>query len=309
MMNDAIQETTIDPTVTSLVTPNFTVQRKEIDKAVYARVRMYESTQNPVYALLRRRGELIVWALLWGYIACFGRFTGSFLLIVVVNCKVIWTQFHAYAHSPRSFGGLSKTILRIYSVGTCDLWRKSHQLHHKYTNVKGKDVDIPIYESLKRSKIAVLIIPYLVIKECSTLCSVSDVVQIVVFFTLRSILIGGLMTPVESLVGFFINSCYIGVTFGLSHMIETEYSATSEHPFMNTCNITSTWLPRIVLDEIFGGINYHIEHHMYPTLEWRDLKAIQPILRRFANEHGYPYREIEWFDFFRHIDSCQKVAG
>ena len=277
------------------------VSRKELDKAVFARVRMDQSTRNPLYNLLRRRGDLIAWALLWGYVACFGRFTGSFFLIVAVNCKAIWTQFHAYAHSPRSFGVLSQTILRIYSVGTCDLWRKSHQVHHKYTYVKGKDVDIPIYESIKNHKIAVLTVPILLIKECSALCSVSDVVQIVVFLTLRSILIGGLMTPVESLAGAFINSCYVGVTFGLSHMVETEYSATLELSFMNTCNITSIWLPQIVLDEIFGGINYHIEHHMYPTLDWYDLKLIQPILRRFADEHGYPYREIEWFDFFRQI--------
>ena len=43
----------------------------------------------------------------------------------------------------------------------------------------------------------------------------------------------------------------------------------------------------------FGGINYQIEHHLFPTVYHRYLPLIAPIVRQTADEFGIPYVHFE----------------
>jgi linoleoyl-CoA desaturase len=40
---------------------------------------------------------------------------------------------------------------------------------------------------------------------------------------------------------------------------------------------------------LFGGINYQIEHHLFPNMSSVHLKSISPIVREFCKEHGINY--------------------
>ncbi len=56
--------------------------------------------------------------------------------------------------------------------------------------------------------------------------------------------------------------------------------------FRSTQNISSdgwfmTWL--------MGGLNFHIEHHLFPRLPSYQLKRISPYVKEFASFHGLPY--------------------
>jgi len=49
--------------------------------------------------------------------------------------------------------------------------------------------------------------------------------------------------------------------------------------------------PGRLVNLAFGGLNYQIEHHLFPTLPRPNLRAAQPIVRRFLAEQGLPYTE------------------
>jgi fatty acid desaturase len=43
---------------------------------------------------------------------------------------------------------------------------------------------------------------------------------------------------------------------------------------------------------LLGGLNYQIEHHLFPSMASRNLRHCQPIVRSFCREHNVPYTEV-----------------
>jgi len=42
----------------------------------------------------------------------------------------------------------------------------------------------------------------------------------------------------------------------------------------------------------YGGLNYQIEHHLFPSMPRNKLKKAQTIVRAFCAERSIPYREV-----------------
>ncbi len=46
-----------------------------------------------------------------------------------------------------------------------------------------------------------------------------------------------------------------------------------------------------VVDFLLGGLNYQIEHHLFPSMPRPSLRRVQPLVRAFCAERGIPYVE------------------
>ncbi|WP_112238856.1 fatty acid desaturase family protein [Kribbella monticola] len=46
-----------------------------------------------------------------------------------------------------------------------------------------------------------------------------------------------------------------------------------------------------VIERAFGGLNYQIEHHLFPTMPVCCLKKAKPIVEQYCREHGLAYAE------------------
>jgi fatty acid desaturase len=44
-------------------------------------------------------------------------------------------------------------------------------------------------------------------------------------------------------------------------------------------------------DFVFGGLNYQIEHHLFPSMPRPSLRRAQAVVRQFCGEHRIPYKE------------------
>jgi len=60
----------------------------------------------------------------------------------------------------------------------------------------------------------------------------------------------------------------------------------------------------------YGGLNYQIEHHLFPNMPRNNLKKAQPIVRSFCQERGIPYHEtgvwrskVEILTFFHEVSA------
>jgi fatty acid desaturase len=54
----------------------------------------------------------------------------------------------------------------------------------------------------------------------------------------------------------------------------------------------------------YGGLNYQIEHHLFPTMPRNKLREAQPIVRAFCNEHAIAYHETSMLQSYREILHC-----
>jgi fatty acid desaturase len=73
-------------------------------------------------------------------------------------------------------------------------------------------------------------------------------------------------------------------------------SRHDEHDFLRrqvltSRNIRGNWLTDLAL----GGLNYQIEHHLFPSMPRPSLRRSQPLIREFCHQHGLPYTQASLF--------------
>jgi fatty acid desaturase len=66
---------------------------------------------------------------------------------------------------------------------------------------------------------------------------------------------------------------------------------------VTTRNLGVSWIEDIV----FGGLNNHVEHHLFPTISSVRLRHARVITREFCRQHNLPYREMNWFHGMREV--------
>jgi fatty acid desaturase len=54
-------------------------------------------------------------------------------------------------------------------------------------------------------------------------------------------------------------------------------------------------------DFLFGGLNNHIEHHLFPAMPTARLRAARRITRAFCARHGIGYQEMSWLAAAREV--------
>ena len=60
-------------------------------------------------------------------------------------------------------------------------------------------------------------------------------------------------------------------------------------------------VPNPVVDYMYGGLNYQIEHHLFPNMPRNRLKDARPVVRTFCADHGVPYHETGFWRSNREI--------
>jgi linoleoyl-CoA desaturase len=91
----------------------------------------------------------------------------------------------------------------------------------------------------------------------------------------------------------------LGLIFQLAHVVEgTDYplpdaqSAMEQTWLIHQMMTTSNFAPRnLLLSWYVGGLNYQIEHHLFPKVCSVHYPAISHVVRQAAAAHGVPYHE------------------
>lgn len=64
-----------------------------------------------------------------------------------------------------------------------------------------------------------------------------------------------------------------------------------------------------IIDFWYGGLNYQIEHHLFPTMPRNNLKAAQIIIQGFCVEHTITYTETSFIQSYREILTHLRVVS
>jgi fatty acid desaturase len=97
---------------------------------------------------------------------------------------------------------------------------------------------------------------------------------------------------------------YMGSVFAPNHKGMLVLDAESKLDFVRRQVLTSRDVRAHPLTDFwYGGLNYQIEHHLFPSMARNKLSEAQVIVRAFCEERGIPYRESGAMESHREIVS------
>src|SRR5215211_5254394 len=89
---------------------------------------------------------------------------------------------------------------------------------------------------------------------------------------------------------------YLGCAFAPNHKGMPTLTQAEELDFLRRQVLTSRNVRGSrVVDWVLGGLNYQIEHHLFPNMPRPNLRHAQPLIRAFCQHHDLPYTEASLF--------------
>lgn len=101
----------------------------------------------------------------------------------------------------------------------------------------------------------------------------------------------------QALTGF-----YLGSIFAPNHKGMLVLTEGSDMDWLHRQVLTSRNIHAHPLTDFgYGGLNYQIEHHLFPTMPRNKLREAQPIVRAFCEARAIPYHETSVAESFTEI--------
>ncbi len=105
-----------------------------------------------------------------------------------------------------------------------------------------------------------------------------------------------ILSPVKAVVFILVQQglfgVYLGASFAPNHKGMPILRRQDEHDFLRrqvltSRNIRGNWFTDLAL----GGLNYQIEHHLFPSMPRPSLRQSQPLISEFCRQQGLPYAQ------------------
>jgi fatty acid desaturase len=89
---------------------------------------------------------------------------------------------------------------------------------------------------------------------------------------------------------------YLGCSFAPNHkgmptLTDADQLDFARRQVLTSRNVAGSRL----VDLVLGGLNYQIEHHLFPNMPRPNLRHAQPLVRAFCRQHGLAYAEASLF--------------
>jgi fatty acid desaturase len=120
------------------------------------------------------------------------------------------------------------------------------------------------------------------------------------------------LSPVKAIVFVAVHQgifgVYLGCSFAPNHKGMPVLSAADDADFLRrqvltSRNVRGHWFT----DAALGGLNYQIEHHLFPSMPRPNLRHAQGLVRGFCDGHDVSYRETDlirsYSQAIRHLDN------
>ena len=89
----------------------------------------------------------------------------------------------------------------------------------------------------------------------------------------------------QGLFGVYLGSSFAPNHKGMPIMQAADQSDFLRRQVLTSRNVRGGWLTDLAL----GGLNYQIEHHLFPSMARPNLRRSQALIRAFCQQRGLPY--------------------
>ena len=213
-------------------------------------------------------------------------------------------------------------------------WIGKHNQHHAYPNQfdMDPDMDIPAIcfsqeEALSKRKLRRLLASYQAYAFFPLMLFVAidfqrtsifyvlrkqgkerllEVALLLVHFLLYFVLIFSQMTFWQGIVFIFVNQAlfglYIASIFAPNHKGMPMLEKSSKMDFLRRQVLTARNVSSSPFNDFwYGGLNYQIEHHLFPSMPRNNLREAQKVIKLFCQEHGITYYETGMVQSYKEI--------
>ena len=222
-------------------------------------------------------------------------------------------------------------------------WVPKHNAHHAHPNETGRDPDIgegpalpspdvpgegpgPVASWLARWQ-APLFFPLMLLRSSGMhvlgiqrlarkrdRASAAEASLLLLHAALYLTVVLWVLSPVRALAFILVQqavfSVYLGISFAPNHkampIIEPATTAGfARRQVVTARNVSGGRLTTFML----GGLNYQIEHHLFPSMPRPNLRRVQGLVRDFCTDTGLGYSEENFVESFRQITRDLSDAG
>ena len=123
------------------------------------------------------------------------------------------------------------------------------------------------------------------------------------------------LTPIQSLGFFLVHQLlfglYYGTVFAPNHKGMLIIDEDNPLDFLRTQVLTTRNIkPGLIADFWYGGLNYQIEHHLFPLMPRKNFGKARNIIKTFCIKHDIAYYETGTYQSYKEILSyMHKIVG
>lgn len=205
-------------------------------------------------------------------------------------------------------------------------WYQKHSSHHENPNHDGHDPDVDIPFVLDHSQIknhSPFIIKYLLPYQHILFWITLPLVYVWIIQTSLLHLLSGLnrragielslilshyvllftfvflSTPLSGALAFMsgyfiVGGAYMGIAFAPNHKSETVIDSTAAYSWVYQITSTRNIYPTRLTSFMLGGLNFQVEHHLFPTMSRYHYRQAQQIVKAFCSREQISYSETTW---------------
>ncbi|RZU74458.1 fatty acid desaturase [Micromonospora kangleipakensis] len=105
----------------------------------------------------------------------------------------------------------------------------------------------------------------------------------------------------QGLLGLYLGSAFAPNHKGMPILAPDERLDYLRRQVLTSRNVRGGWF----IDTLLGGLNYQIEHHLFPSMPRPNLRRARPLVHRFCAEHDITYHETtlmrSWAQALKHL--------
>ncbi len=114
------------------------------------------------------------------------------------------------------------------------------------------------------------------------------------------------LSPLKGVAFILVQQAVLGVYFGLifapNHKGMEIRGGEESLDWLERQVLTSRNIrPSVLVDFLYGGLNYQVEHHLFPTMPRMNLKQCRPMVIDYCARNGIPYHEVGLFASYREV--------
>ncbi len=236
----------------------------------------------------------------------------------------------------------ARMFFNVLFAWSMDGWDWKHTLHHEFPNDPRRDPDTAVgimaftpEQAQQKTSFArfvtrhqhVLLLPLLLFEAWNLRMGISSYLlkqgtwraRTDVFLMAVHVLVylGALvyfLSPWRALAVVVLHNgllgLYLGLVFAVNHIGMKIATPDDKLDYLRSQVVaTRNVVGGRWLTSFLGGLNYQIEHHLFPWLTWRQLAAVAPFVQAFCLERGVAYRaERPWKAFGQVLAHCRAMA-
>ncbi|MEU4381888.1 fatty acid desaturase family protein [Micromonospora echinofusca] len=101
----------------------------------------------------------------------------------------------------------------------------------------------------------------------------------------------------QGLLGLYLGSAFAPNHKGMPILAADDRLDYLRRQVLTSRNVRGNWF----IDALLGGLNYQIEHHLFPSMPRPNLRHARPLVRQFCADHDVPYHETSLTRSWRQV--------